>query len=266
MIASVKPHPRIQYVQFEADTLPLQPSFGYGVGPQTLSTTRILNPAIGKELNDQCIIGPVWMNFRHGGEENTPLPTIEVPSGVYGRIGREELLDLLDSFRPDGHVVHFGKRLRSVIKESGLLNLKFEDGTQDHVNAIWACDGMNSLCRKLIQGESYKPATYSGMIAFRGKADSKKIEALGEGLASETHMFIGVPGWHVLTFPIAGGKLVNIAAFAVEKSQKTRSRAYRANKDEVLGYFPGANETVKGFLRVSFPTNIDVFYLRLTCV
>lgn len=251
MVASVAAHPSIEYVQYEAETFLLQPSFGYGVGPQTLSTTNILKPAIGKELYDQCIVNPVWMNFYHGGKEDTPLPTIEVPSGVYGRIGREELLDLLDSFRPENCPIQYGKRLKSVTKESGVLKLKFEDGTETQANAIWACDGMNSICRKLIQGSHYKPAKYSGTIAFRGKVDSKKAEALGKRFATETHMFIGVPGWNLLTFPIAGGKLVNIAAFAVEKTQKKRGRKHRANIDELLGYFPGANKTVEGFLRVS---------------
>jgi salicylate hydroxylase len=253
LISSVASHPRIEFTQFEAETLPLRPSFGYGVGPQTLATTMNLNPEIGTELRKQCIIGPVWMNFRHGGEEDRPLSTIEVPGGVYGRIGREELLDLLDSFRPSGSNTQYGKKLIYVRRESGKLNLDFEDGTKGLADALWGCDGMSSLCRKLVQGDKYNPTTYSGMVVFRGKVDSDRVKAeIGDVFATETHMFLGVKGWHILTFPIAGGKLVNIAAFAVEEIHKKRGRTYKTSTEELLRYFPGGNSTVQTFVRVSF--------------
>jgi len=252
LVSSVSPHPRIEYVQFESDTLPLRPSFGYGVGPQTLTTTMRLNPAIGIELRKQCLIGPVWMNFRHGGAEDSALPTIEVPNGKYGRIGREELLDLLDSFRPkDVPGTQYGKKLKSVEMIEGELNLEFEDGTMHKVDALWACDGMNSLCRRLVQGSDHKPPEYSGMIVFRGKVESQKVvESIGETFATETHMFIGVKGWHVLTFPIARGKFVNIAAFAVAEVREKRGREYKTSIEELSNYFPNANNTVQTFLRL----------------
>lgn len=78
------------------------------------------------------------MNFWHGGAENKALPTIKVPEGeVYGRIGREELLDLLDSFRPkDCPPTQYGKTLKLVTKESGELKLEFEDGTEERAKAL----------------------------------------------------------------------------------------------------------------------------------
>jgi 2-polyprenyl-6-methoxyphenol hydroxylase-like FAD-dependent oxidoreductase len=161
------------------------------------------------------------------------LPTIEVsegPStkGEYGRIGREELLELLDSFGPSNYEIQYGKRLKSVVKQSQDLKLQFEDGTEYTVNAVWAADGMNSLGRKFVQGAEYKPATYSGMVVFRNKVSSKKIEAaVGRDYATKTYMFIGVKGWHVLTFPIAGGNVLNIAAFAVEEIDKRGEESTR---------------------------------------
>ena len=194
------------------------------------------------------------MNFWHGGVENRALPAIEVPEGeVYGRIGREELLELLDSFRPENcPPTQYGKTLKSVTKESQSLNLQFTDGMEDRANAIWACDGMNSMCRKLIQGNEYQPAKYSGMVVFRGKVPSQQVKvAVGEKFAAETYIFIGVKGWHLLVFPIAGGKFVNIAAFAVEKVQKKRGRAYKTSTEELLTYFPGSNDNAQSLLKVS---------------
>lgn len=104
LVSSVTPHPRIIYTQFEAESLPLRPSFGYGVGLQTLlHSARVLNPTLGRQLRERCIIGPVWMKFYHGGPEDCLIESVKVPNGkVYGRLGRQELLHLLDSFAPVG--------------------------------------------------------------------------------------------------------------------------------------------------------------------
>ncbi|RQM04784.1 hypothetical protein DH86_00004338, partial [Scytalidium sp. 3C] len=176
----------------------------YGIGPQTLISALRINPALGKELLRQCITGPVWMHFHHGGIEDQALPTIEVPAGqLYGRIGREELLELLDSFRPkDCEPIQYGKTLKSVTKVSGELKLEFANGAEERANAVWGCDGMNSLC------------------------------------------------WHVLIFPIGGGKFVNIAAFAEEAVHKKRGRTYKTSTEELLTYFPGSNATVQRLLRM----------------
>ncbi|TGO89876.1 hypothetical protein BPOR_0089g00060 [Botrytis porri] len=225
LLSSVAAHPRIEYTQFEAETLPLRPAFGYGIGPQTLATTKRLNPAIYQELHGQCLADPVWMEFYHGGEEDNHLHTIRVPEGeVFGRIGRDELMVMLDAFGPKDTPIQYGRKLKSVNKSTdGELTLTFEDGGEDHANALWACDGMNSLCRKFVQGEDYIPAAYSGHVTFRGKVESSKIEAeIGKRFTTDTSMFLGIKGWHVLTFPIDGGKYVNIAAFSMEEVQKKR--------------------------------------------
>ncbi|RAL60130.1 hypothetical protein DID88_000755 [Monilinia fructigena] len=250
ILSSVAAHPRIEYTQFEAETLPLRPAYGYGIGPQTLATTKRLNPAIGKELHDQCLPDPVWMEFYHGGEEENHLHTIKVPSGeVFGRIGRDELMVLLDAHGPRDVPIQYGRKLKSAGKSDGELKLIFDDGGGDHANALWACDGMNSLCRKFVQGKDYIPPEYSGHVTFRGKVESSKIEsAIGKRFTTETSMFLGVKGWHVLTFPIDGGKYVNIAAFSMEEVQKRRGRDYVTTTEELLTYFPGANSKVQKFL------------------
>ncbi|ESZ96059.1 hypothetical protein SBOR_3536 [Sclerotinia borealis F-4128] len=228
LLSSVTAHPRIEYTQFEAETLPLRPAFGYGIGPQTLATTKRLNQAIGKELHDQCLADPVWMEFYHGGEEDNHLHTINVPSGeVFGRIGRDELMVLLDAFGPKD-TIQYGRKLKSVEKNNDKLKLMFENGGEDDANALWACDGH---------------------VTFRGKVDSSKIEmAIGKQFTTDTSMFLGVKGWHVLTFPIDGGKSVNIAAFSMEEVQKKRGRNYVTTTEELLTYFPGANSKVQKFL------------------
>lgn len=256
LACSAAPHPRIELVQYEADMLPLRPSFGYGVGPQTLRAAKVLNPELGRQLEEQCFTGRTWMRWWHGGSEDKLIANVEVPEGkIYGRLGREELLELLDEMLPataSKDNIRYGKRLVDARRTGPQrVELTFQDGSKDVVNAVWAADGVNSVCRELVQGDAFKPATYTGMLAFRGKVDAQKVkEQIGEVFAQESHCFIGVKGWHILTFPIGSGKLTNIAAFCVEPRQNRFGRNHKVTMDELLSYFPGRNAKVDAMLKV----------------
>lgn len=257
LACSAAPHPRIEFTQYEADVLPLRPSFGYGIGPQTLRAAKVLNPELGQRLYEESFKDTIWMRWWHGGEEDKLIANVEVPEGkVYGRLGREELMDLLDDSLPEGmskEEIQYGKRLVELRKTGPQqLELVFEDGSTGLANAVWAADGVNSFCRKLVQGEAYRPPTYTGMLAYRGKVDARRVaELLGEPFSKETYCFIGVKGWHVLIFPIEHGKFVNIAAFCVEPDEKRFRRDEKVTLEQLLSYYPGRNSKVDTLLKVS---------------
>lgn len=257
LACSAAPHPRIEFTQYEADVLPLRPSFGYGIGPQTFHAAHVLNPAVGKRLYEESFKDTIWMRWWHGGEEDELIANVDIIEGrVFGRLGREELMDLLDDMLPEGMSkddIQYGKRLVDVRKTGPQqLELVFEDGSKDVANAVWAADGVNSFCRKLVQGESYRPPSYTGMLAYRGKVDAKRVtELVGESFSKETYMFIGVKGWHMLIFPIDHGKYVNIAAFCVEPEEKRFKRDEKVTLEQLLSYYPKRNSKVDALLKVS---------------
>ncbi|KAH8884882.1 putative salicylate hydroxylase [Thozetella sp. PMI_491] len=256
LACSALSHPRVELVQYEAESPPLRPAFGYGIGPQTLRAAAAANPVLGKRLREQCIISRTWMRWWHGGSEDHLIANVEVPEGrVYGRFGRDELLQLLDDSLPverQGNI-RYGCTVVDVQKVEGgnLLDVTLQDGSKETVNAVWACDGINSVCRKAMAGPDYSPPSYTGFLAFRGKVKADLVAAaLGPEFASETHCFIGVKGWHVLTFPIGNGSLTNIAAFAMEPDWKRLGRDHKTREEDVLSYFPGRNTKVDTFLRL----------------
>ncbi|OAQ79649.1 salicylate hydroxylase [Purpureocillium lilacinum] len=257
LACSAATHPRIEIVQYEADVLPLRPSFGYGVGPQTLLAAKVLNPELGRRLEETCYTSRTWMRAWHGGVEDRFIANVEVPEGkVYGRVGRGELMGLLDDALPEGRStsdIRYGKRLVDVRRISPQqLELVFDDGTREPANAVWAADGVNSMCRKLVQGDSYRPPSYTGFLAFRGKVDAAKVaETVGERFSRESYCFVGAKGWHLLIFPIENNTLTNVAAFCTETEQRKLGRASKVTMDELLGYFPGRNAKVEALLRVS---------------
>ncbi|KAK5993492.1 Salicylate hydroxylase-like protein [Cladobotryum mycophilum] len=256
LACSAAPHPRIQFVQYEADVLPLRPSFGYGVGPQTLHAAKVLNPEFGEKLVEKCYISRTWMQWWHAGEEDRLIANLEVPEDrVFGRVGREELMTLLDDMLPEGmskDEIQYGKRLvdaRSIAPQQA--ELVFQDGTKDIVNAVWAADGVNSVCRKLVQGDAFRPPSYTGFLVFRGKVDATKVaEQVGESFANDAFMFVGVKGWHILIFPIEDDKFTNVAAFCMEPEQRRLGRTVKVTMDELLSYFPGRNAKVDTLLKL----------------
>ncbi|KAK2593718.1 hypothetical protein QQS21_008583 [Conoideocrella luteorostrata] len=237
LACSALPHPGITISQHEADVPPLRPSFGYGVGPQTLHTIHVLNPSLGNKLQQKCFTSQTWMHWWHGGPPDCHISDVQVPDGkLFGRVGREELLELLDESAPGtsgaSRDIQYGKKLVSVRKiGEHEVELTFHDGTKGYANAVWAADGVNSLCRKKLE---------VGQV----------VALVGEYFAQRTCMFIGVKGWHVLIFPIEDGKSINIAAFCVEPELQKLGRDSKVSLEEILGHFPGRNAKVDTLLRL----------------
>ena len=263
LACSAAQHPRIELIQYEQETLPLRPSFGYGIGPQTFIAADVLNPGIGRRLKEECYVDQAWMHWWHAGDEDRLVANVNVPEGKqFGRLGRDELMNLLDDALPKGMCkedIQYGKRLVNVDKLGpNRLELTFQDGAKDIVNAVWGADGINSLCRKLVQKEAFRPPSYTGFHAYRGKVDAGKVAArLGKSFATETYMFIGVKGWHILIFPIEGNSLVNIAAFCMVPEHATYTRTDRVTREELLSHFPGRNEKIDLLLNVGEPNTLS---------
>jgi salicylate hydroxylase len=88
--------------------------------------------------------------------------------------------------------------------------LQFADGTTAQHNAVFGCDGIKSRVRHVALGKSESTAAvFSGKYAYRGLVPmDKAIEILDEDEPKTPQMHLGYHG-HVLTFPIANGKILN---------------------------------------------------------
>lgn len=77
------------------------------------------------------------------------------------------------------------------------------------------CDGIKSSIRKWLVGSESPQArpSYTHKYAYRGLIQIEKaIEAIGEDMARSRIMYSG-EGGHMLTFPVAHGKTMNVVAF-----------------------------------------------------
>ena len=134
---------------------------------------------------------------------------------------RAHFVDELVKFVPDG-IAEFGKRLTDVLRDEsrGKTIMRFADGTMAEADVVIGCDGIKSVCREIVLGKDNPLAqpVFTGKHAYRGLIPmDKAIAAIGAEKAQNRFMFLGIGG-HVLVFPVAEGRVMNVVAFSTTKS------------------------------------------------
>ena len=122
------------------------------------------------------------------------------------------------------------------------------------------CDGIRSRVRQLLLGENNPAAypSYSHKFAFRGLVPiDRAVAALGEEKTSTRHMHLG-PNGLALTFPVAGGTLLNVAAFAHDPSEwpSQEKLTAPATKSEVVAAFKDFGPAVRAIMDL-LPDQLD---------
>ncbi|KAH0037081.1 FAD/NAD(P)-binding domain-containing protein, partial [Aureobasidium melanogenum] len=143
---------------------------------------------------------------------------------------RAHFLDEMIKLVPEGNA-HFNKHLDEIIDNgtSGPITLKFADGTTaeaDIGKSLIGTDGIKSSIRGMLFGKDSPVAkpTYTHRYAYRGLLKMENaVKALGKDLATNRTMHLGQDG-HILTFPVAHGKILNVVAFKYDPGEWTDSR------------------------------------------
>lgn len=185
-------------------------------------------------------------------------------------VHRAHFLEEMVKLVPEGRA-RFGKRLVGAEQGNGpygKVKLMFADGTTAEADAVVGCDGVRSACRGVVLGadsEFLKPI-FTGKIAYRGLIPMDKlVELLGEEEAMNRHMYLG-HGGHILTFPVAKGKIVNVVAFCSKKDGKWEGEWVKPHqKDNMMKDFEGYGDSVMKIMSVSghiCPTTLATIQLE----
>lgn len=272
------------------------PSFreiGAGIGftPNAEWAMRVLDPRIHAAFKRVAVQNATdWFQWVNGYGHNTADAKEVLEELVYkmylGKRGfegchRADFLDELVKMIPEGKV-EFNRSLDSIVErgDGEKLQLRFRDGSSEKADAgrlklpficirrtdscnpaaVIGCDGIRSRVRQLILGED-NPASYPGYshkYAFRGliPMDNAKA-ALGIDKTSTRHMHLGLDA-HVLTFPVAGGALLNVVAFVTDHEEwpyKDKLTA-PANRTEAVEAFASFNPAVRAIMDL-LPDKLD---------
>ncbi|KAJ8065493.1 hypothetical protein OCU04_006174 [Sclerotinia nivalis] len=284
-ISALPPHKQshLRYTIYESHHSYSEIGAGIGFGASGHRIMKLLHPDFWESYKAIANWGDddVWWDFvvgdrlgssqdKHGrdGEwEGKRIAQVRMKEGREGQstAHRRSLMDVLIKLLPPSADVRFGKRLtgitsssptsRSDIPESK-VTLQFQDGTTSTADLVIGADGVKSLCRDIVltptnNADALK-ARFTGKIAYRGLIPMEEAKASIGEKAGQRIFYLG-HGGHVVSFPVEGGKSMNIVAFANREEGVWEGSWVRENVEEELGrdYLDGRwGRDVEGIMRV----------------
>ncbi|KAI0389529.1 putative monooxygenase [Xylariaceae sp. FL0594] len=173
---------------------------------------------------------------------------------------RQDFQRLVTDLLPEGCLL-YGKKLVLVEDNPSAdkIRLEFGDGSAAVCDIVIGCDGIKSRMRSLMFGLDASQPSYTHKYAYRGLLPMDEAQkAVGDEKANSRVMYMG-PDAHVLSCPVAGGKLVNIAAFVTDPNpwvgEDGRMTA-PATKAEAEEAFAGFGRSVRGLISL-LPEQLD---------
>jgi len=163
---------------------------------------------------------------------------------------RADLLKAISRAVPDEDV-RLGKRCvgldwAGLGSDGGSHLLRFDDGDTARADVVIGADGIHSMVRAALTEPA--PATYSGLCAFRALVPAGQAPAFARRPAQT--LWLG-PGHHLVHYPVSGGRLVNLVAFAPAGGYTTESWTATATVEELLAEFDGWDRRLTDLIRAA---------------
>lgn len=273
---SLHTHTSISFTLYEAAPAFGEIGAGVAFGPNAVRAMSLISDELVKRFQARATqnLSPskkgTWFDYRIGQDGKTEeaqrrgvkageyLCTVPEPEPHSGLINRAHYLEILVALLPNDFA-RFGKVLTNLehLGDTG-VRLQFEDGTDAIHCAVIGCDGIKSQIRKFMAGDNYshvKP-TFTGKYCYRGMIPMQlAIKELGEELAQNSQAYLGYHG-HMLTFPVAGGKMMNVVAFNSKKEWTEERMVIPATKEEMLQDYVGWGKQVESIIKLMNPSDI----------
>lgn len=145
------------------------------------------------------------------------------------------LADKAREFRPD--VVRLNKRATGFVETADGITLHFADGSSAWGDVLIGADGLKSVVRKQIVGET--PATYTGDAAWRVTVPVERLPK--NFLEPVMSVFMG-PGAHAVCYYLRGGALLNFVGIVetvdVRDESWTVKMPWERLKADFAGWHP----------------------------
>lgn len=178
--------------------------------------------------------------------------------GVSIRFHRADLqLALLTHLKGYLHLSH---RLVDYEEDGEEISLHFQGGKTAKCDFLIAMDGLKSAVRRCFLSKRGLPNSpsldpiCSGDIAYRGLIPIEILQEVFPGHRALTKPMMYVGKWkNIVTYPVAKGKLINLAGFSTDVSKEGTiydgPTSTSCPREEVLSTFQGWEEEVQALLR-----------------
>jgi salicylate hydroxylase len=152
-------------------------------------------------------------------------------------VHRARLLDILvDAARAADIGVETGAHVVSVADGDGAAEVALADGTQRSAPLVVGADGLRGRVRDAL-GKAQE-AEFTGQVAWRALTPG------GGRAVAEVHM---APGWHVVTYPLAGG-VRNLVAVEARREWVEEGWSTLADPDELRQRLGGVSARLAAML------------------
>ncbi|HWM49465.1 MAG TPA: FAD-dependent monooxygenase [Xanthobacteraceae bacterium] len=163
----------------------------------------------------------------------------------YTQLHRADLHEILAAkareFRHD--VVRLNRRLMGFTESDRDVELQFEDGSSVHGDLLIGADGLKSVVRRQIVGET--PATYTGDAAWRLTVPTDRLP--GGFLEPVMSVFMG-PGGHAVCYYVRGGALLNFVGIVEKDDVSEESWTVKMPWEMLKADYLGWHSTVQTIL------------------
>ncbi|KAI1101460.1 mannitol 1-phosphate dehydrogenase [Jackrogersella minutella] len=226
---------------------------GIGLGPNALNAMDIIDHEFREKYDgvktrnekkefEHSIFDALYAEEGLGENRGWKRGLIGAPYFTRSSAHRKDLLDIMESFIPEGSV-RFEKRAISVEQIGEKVLIKFEDGTSEWVDAVIGCDGVKGLTRRSVLGdiapEEVQP-TFCGMYVYRGIIPIKEAKEILGTHAGDAKFFMA-EGKALAVYPISHGREENVVFFVADDKPWTHGdHTVPCTKEEMI-------EDLKGF-------------------
>ncbi len=156
----------------------------------------------------------------------------------------EILADCARSFKPG--IVNLNKRATGFTEDERGVTLFFDDGTSARGDLLIGSDGLKSVVRKQIVGDT--PATYTGDAAWRIVIPTERFE--GQSLEQVMSVFMG-PGGHAVVYYLRAGALVNFVGIIETEAVSEESWTMRFPWDQLKADFVGWHPSIQKIIELA---------------
>ena len=230
------------------------------------NASRILHRlGLANELDRHGVRPAAWHQRRWENGHTllrTPLGDDVVAAFGYPhyQIHRADLLAMLTAALP-AERLHIGHRLTGFTDHGDRVEAQFDNGARIAADMLVGADGIHSTVRNLLFGP--EQPQFTGCMAYRGLVPAERLRHLDLEVAAQIWMG---PGKHLVTYFVAGKRLLNFVANIERDSWTRESWTDRGDPEDLRAAFADWDPLIRAIFAAVDETFIwGLFDPRAAC-